>query len=144
MRAALILGAVLLVPALPAAAATVVATRTLAAGTVIAPGDVTLSGPLAAASDAALTEAVVGRQARTAIYEGREVLPGNLTTLTLVERNALVTVTYAAGGLSISTEGRALGRGGAGDSIRVLNVASRATITALINPDGTLSVVTRQ
>lgn len=141
---ALILAGLTCLAAMPATAATVVATRTLAAGTVIAPDDVTLDGTILSATDAAAAEAVIGRQVRIAIYEGRAVEAGNLTSPTLVERNALVTVTYTSAGLSISTEGRALGRGGAGDSIRVLNIASRATITALINPDGTLSVVSRQ
>lgn len=124
----------------PADAASVVAARTLAAGTVIGAGDVLVSTAGEGPADPA---AVIGRQVRTAIYEGRPVTPGNLTTPTLVTRNALVTVTYTRDGLSISTEGRALGQGGAGDVIRVLNIASRATISALINPDGTLSVVTR-
>lgn len=128
----------------PAGAGTLIATRTLPAGTVLAPEDVTLTGNIIEPDDSDRAAAAIGRQARIAIYEGREVLPANLISPTLVERNAIVTVTYASGGLSISTEGRALGRGGAGDTIRVLNLASRVTITAQINPDGTLRVVSRQ
>ncbi|MEM9126779.1 MAG: flagella basal body P-ring formation protein FlgA, partial [Pseudomonadota bacterium] len=42
--------------------------------------------------------------------------------------------------LSITTEGRALGRGAAGDRIRVMNLSSRTTVTGLIRPDGQIEV----
>ncbi|AXC48572.1 flagella basal body P-ring formation protein FlgA [Paracoccus suum] len=122
-------------------AASLTALRTLPAGTVIAEDDLALSP--AAVGGIEDPAAAIGRQARTTIYEGRPLLAANLTNPTLVERNALVTVLYTRDGLSISTEGRALGRGGAGETIRVLNIASRVTLTATVNPDGTLSVVTR-
>ena len=49
-----------------------------------------------------------------AIYAGRPVRPGDLGPPALVERNQLVPLVYQPGGLAISTEGRALGRGGGG------------------------------
>jgi flagellar basal body P-ring formation protein FlgA len=49
---------------------------------------------------------------------------------------------YAAGPLAITTEGRALARGGAGDVIRVLNLSSRNTVTGRVQPDGAVSVGT--
>lgn len=135
----------LAIAGLPAAApAGIVAARTLPAGTVIEAGDISIAAlPDGLADDAADPARIIGRQARTTIYEGRPVQPANLVTPTLVDRNALVTVIYTAGALSISTEGRALGKGGAGDTIPVLNVASRVTLSARINPDGTLTVLPR-
>lgn len=125
-------------------AATVTAIRTLPAGTIIADGDLAVSsGPDNDPANIVDPQAAVGLQARTTIYEGRPIVAANLLKPTLVERNSLVTVTYTSDGLSISTEGRALGRGGAGDTVRVLNIASRVTLNATINPDGTLSVVAR-
>ncbi len=56
----------------------------------------------------------------------------------IIERNQIVTVFYKTGNLRISAEGRALGRGVAGDKIRVMNTASRNTLFARIRPDGSL------
>lgn len=132
--------AVLAAP-LPGAAAAVTARHTLAAGTILVHGDLALDpkaeGDLADPSDA------VGRQLRSIVYEGRPIPMASLVAPVLVDRNQLVVLSYVSGGLTITTEGRALGRGGAGDTIRVLNTASRVTVTATIQPDGTLAVVQR-
>jgi len=54
----------------------------------------------------------------------------------IVERNQIVVIIYTAGGIHITTEGRALERAGPGDLIRVMNLSSRNTITARIGIDG--------
>ncbi|WBU56938.1 flagellar basal body P-ring formation chaperone FlgA [Paracoccus sediminicola] len=114
----------------------IVASRDLPAGTVIGPGDVTLSETVTAGiADPAQA---IGRQARIAIYEGRPVVAGALRDPVLVGRNELVRVHFAAGPLWIETEGRALSEGAEGDVIRVMNLGSRSTISARIQPDGTL------
>ena len=140
-RRLLILAAVLPVSGMAGAAmaGSLAALRTLPAGSMISAGDITfdpaLNGGLAD------TAQVIGKEARVTVYEGRPILASSVIAPTLVDRNQSVSVGYSRGGLSISTEGRALGRGGAGDVIRVLNIASRVTVSARINPDGTLSVV---
>jgi flagella basal body P-ring formation protein FlgA len=58
----------------------------------------------------------------------------------LVDRNQIVALDFRAGGLSIRAEGRALARGGAGDVIRVMNLASRTTVSGRIRPDGVVDV----
>ena len=123
----------------PAGADAVIATRTLRAQTVIAPGDVAqvaadLPGALADPSQA------VGFETRVIIYAGRPVRGADLGPPALVERNQIVPVAYRAGPLTIRTEGRALARGGVGQAIRVMNLASRTTITGLILPDGSVQV----
>jgi flagella basal body P-ring formation protein FlgA len=50
----------------------------------------------------------------------------------LVERNAIVTMEYRKGALTILAEGRALGAGGMDDRVRVMNMSSRTTIEARI------------
>lgn len=133
---------VLLLALLPAAALAddLVALRNLPAGTILAAADVAV----APSTRAGLAPAeAVGRQLRTAVYEGRPILTGQLTTPTLVSRNQLVTLAYENAALRIETEGRALGAGGAGDVIRVMNLSSRATLMARINADGTLTVAQR-
>ncbi|MCQ0969115.1 flagellar basal body P-ring formation chaperone FlgA (plasmid) [Paracoccus sp. TK19116] len=114
------------------------AARTLPAGTVIAPEDLVAE----AGTPAPLAEAVamVGLQTRVTIYEGRRVLPAQLRAPVLVSRNQIVRLIYRAGPLQIEAEGRALGEGAAGDRLRVMNTASRSTIEAQVNPDGTVTV----
>lgn len=133
----------LIVAALPVAAqaGTLTALRTLPAGTVIQAQDVAFDPSARSGLDDPAD--VVGKATRITVYEGRPILASNIVVPTLVDRNETVVIGYSSGGLSIQTEGRALGKGGPGDVIRVLNNASRVTLSARINPDGTLSVLTR-
>lgn len=127
---------------LPAAALAddLIATRHLPAGTILAAGDIAVTlSPHAGLSHAE----ALGKQLRIAVYEGRPISKGQLTTPTLVSRNQLVTLAYENAALRIETEGRALGAGGEGDLIRVMNLSSRATLMARINADGTLTVAQR-
>jgi flagella basal body P-ring formation protein FlgA len=125
--------------AAPAAAESVVATRTIRAKALIAPEDLTL---VSAELPGALNDPAdaIGQEARVAIYAGKPVRPGDLGPPTLVERNQLVTLVYLSGGLAISTEGRALGRGSEGDALRVMNLGSRNTVTGRVGPDGAVYV----
>jgi len=137
MRAGAVLAMCL--TAWPALAESVVATRPIRAQTVLTAEDVTL---VAAQIDGALTDisAVLGQEARVTIYAGRPVRAADLGPPTMVDRNQIVPLTYRTGGLSITTEGRALARGGVGDVIRVMNLASRTTVSGLIGPDGAVVV----
>ncbi|AZL61147.1 flagellar basal body P-ring formation protein FlgA [Tabrizicola piscis] len=130
---------VLALLASPSFAESVVATRTLRPNTVIGPEDLTV---VDASLPGALTDpaAALGLETRVAIYAGRPILPANLGTPTLVQRNQLVTLIYLAGGLAISTDGRALARGSAGETVRVINIASRTTVSGRIGPDGAVYV----
>ena len=125
--------------AAPASAESVVATRTIRAKTLIGAEDLTL---VSAELPGALTDpaAALGQEARVAIYAGKPVRPGDFGPPTLVDRNQLVTLVYVSGGLAISAEGRALGRGAAGEDIRVMNLGSRNTVTGRIGPDGAVYV----
>ena len=125
---------------LAVAADELTAVRTLPAGTLLTAGDVTVT----ASARQGLTPAeALGKQLRVAVYEGRPIAASHLTTPTLVRRNQIITLAYDSPALRIETEGRALAAGGAGEVIRVMNIASRATLTARINPDGTATVAQR-
>ncbi|WP_413785643.1 flagellar basal body P-ring formation chaperone FlgA [Cognatiyoonia sp. IB215182] len=119
----------------PAAADTVVATRTIPAQSVIMDGDVTVSNrdvPGAVSEPAQ----VIGMEARVALFAGRPIRPADIGFPAVVERNEIIPLYFKQGSLMISTEGRALGRGGPGDLIRVMNISSRSTVTARIGADG--------
>lgn len=121
-----------------ALAGAALATRTLPAGTVIAAGDVTLSPD----QDGALHDAsqVIGQQLRVMVYQGRRIDPSFLSAPTLVGRNQIVTIAYEKSALRIEAEGRALSAGSVGQTIRVMNNASRVTVSGRVAPDGTVVV----
>ena len=119
----------------PAAADIVVATRTIRPQSVITAQDIerrdgTVTGAVSSA------DLVVGQEARAAIYPGRPILFAQIGPPAIVERNQILTLVFQEGTLTISTEGRALGRGAAGEMIRVMNLASRNTVTAIVGQDG--------
>ncbi|PUB11777.1 flagellar basal body P-ring formation chaperone FlgA [Yoonia sediminilitoris] len=121
--------------ACPAVADVVVAARTIPAQTLIGPEhlfvrDLNVAGAI---SD---PEAAIGLEARVALYAGRPIRPGDVGPPAVVERNQLITLHYQRNGLMISTDGRALGRAGPGDIIRVMNLSSRSTVSARIGTDG--------
>lgn len=117
----------------------VVATRTLRAQTVIGAEDVTLAAGEVPGALISLGEAI-GQETRTAIYAGRAIRIDDVGPPAVIERNQIVSLVYRRGTLSISAEGRALGRGGVGDSMRAINLASRTTVTGTVAADGTLIV----
>jgi flagellar basal body P-ring formation protein FlgA len=119
----------------PAAADTLLAARTIPAQSIIAAEDLVSSDQVipGSVSDSA---SIIGMETRVALYAGRPIRPGDVGFPAVVERNQIIILTYQRNGLAISTEGRALGRGGPGELIRVMNLNSRATVTARIGVDG--------
>lgn len=129
----------LLVLAAPASADSVVATRVIQPKSRITADDVTM---VAMQIPDALTDAaaVVGQEARVAISPGRAIKAADLVRATLVERNAVVAMSFVIGGLEIVTEGRALARGAEGDVIDIMNLSSRTRLRGRILADGTVTV----
>lgn len=133
----LVLALVIPLPAL--AAESLVATRPIAAGTLLAHADLTtvaalIPGALADPADA------VGKEARRAIPAGRPIRAEDVAAPAVVERNQIVPLRYRMGGLSITTEGRALARGEEGAVIRVMNLGSRSTVSGRVLADGSIQV----
>ena len=117
------------------AAETVVAARTIPAQSLIGPDDLLVRDmTVPGGTDDPLL--LVGMEARVALYAGRPVRPADVGFPAVVDRNQLIPLIYDGGGLLISTEGRALGRAGVGEVIRVMNMQSRTTVSARIGEDG--------
>ena len=129
------LGLILMLCAGPALADTVIAARTIPAQSLIGPDDL-LVQPIDVPGGTDDPLLLIGMEARTALYAGRPVLPADVGFPAVVDRNEIIPIIYDTGGLTISTEGRALGRGGVGEIIRVMNLTSRVTVTAQIGADG--------
>lgn len=125
--------------AAPAAAEMVVPTRPIRAAETIG-ADALAIAPGSHPDAAATLDAVVGQEARTALYPGRPILTAQIGPPAVVERNAAVTLVYASGALQITTEGRALARGAAGERIRVINLASKASLFGTVRADGTVAI----
>lgn len=119
----------------PALADSVLAARTIPAKSIIGPDDVVMRDATVpgAATDPGT---IIGMEAKVALFAGRPIRQGDVSQPAVVERNQLIKLHYQHNGLVISTDARSLGRAGPGDLVRVMNLNSRATITALIGTDG--------
>lgn len=128
-----------LVLAQTAAAEVLVPTRTIRAKEIIGPEDLMLKSAEVPGSFTDPAE-VIGQEARVALYAGRPIRYADIGPPAIVDRNDLVTLFFDNGPLVITTEGRALGRGAAGDVIRVMNLTSRTTVSGQIRPNGSIEV----
>ena len=122
-----------------AAADVVTPRRTLRPGTLITTQDLIIrDGAQAGAFDRIAD--VAGQEARVALYAGRPIPFDAIGPPAIVNRNQIVPLRFRATGLSITTEGRAMERGGVGDRIRIMNLQSRATLFGLVQADGSIKV----
>ncbi|MBB4659631.1 flagellar basal body P-ring formation chaperone FlgA [Parvularcula dongshanensis] len=84
--------------------------------------------------------ALVGRQLTRTVFEGREVVLGDTKMPDLVQRNALVTLVARKGAMRLEAEGRALGAGGEGEEISVMNTATRRVVSGTVLASGLVEV----
>lgn len=117
----------------------VVPTRTIRAKEVITAADLDIK-PQQVPGAVANPETLIGQEARVALYPGRPIRQGDIGPPALVDRNDLVVLVFDRRPLSITAEGRALGRGAVGDRIRVMNLSSRTTVSGFVRPDGQIEV----
>lgn len=108
--------------------------RSLAAGDLIQPEDVVWAPiqshlvPAGAPRDA---DAVIGLSARRTVRAGAAVQSGDLVQPRVIARNDLVTVTYAAQGVTLTVTGRAQRDAARGQPVAVVNLQSGRTIDAV-------------
>ena len=122
-----------------AAAEILVPVRTIRAKEIIGPNDILLKSMNL---DGAISDPaeIVGQEARVALYPGRPIRRGDVGPPAIINRNDIVTLVFSKGALRIMAEGRSLGRGSAGEMIRVMNITSRTTISGRIQSDGSVEV----
>ena len=99
----------------PAMSQTVVAARTIPAQSLIGPEDLAL---------------------RDGTVVGRPIRAADVGFPAVIERNQIVPLRFKRGGVTIATEGRSLGRAGPGETVRIMNLASRSTVSARVGADG--------
>lgn len=117
----------------------VVPTRTIRPATVITTQDLqVIAGERLDVFDRA--EDVAGQEARVALYPGRPIPFDAVGPPALVDRNQIVQLRFSGRGISISTEGRALERGGVGDRVRIMNLNSKSVLYGFVQPDASIVV----
>jgi flagella basal body P-ring formation protein FlgA len=84
---------------------------------------------------------LVGQAARRTLHPGRPVRAADLMPPIVVPKNKVVRMVYEVGALRLTARGRALGDGGAGAMIKVLNVDSKRTVDAIVIDNDTVAVV---
>ena len=85
-------------------------------------------------------EEAVGKEAKVALYPGRPILASQLGAPALVERNAVVRMSYAAGRCGSSPRAARSTGPRAGEPVRVMNLASKQTVTGIVAADGSIEV----
>ena len=122
-----------------ASADVVTPTRTLRPGTLITTADLTIKDTEQPGMFDRISD-VAGQEARVALYAGRAIPFDAIGPPALINRNEIVALHFQSAGLTISTEGRALERGGVGDRVRIMNLSSRATLFGFVQSDGSIKV----
>jgi flagella basal body P-ring formation protein FlgA len=84
---------------------------------------------------------LLGQAARRTLHPGRPVRSADLMPPIVVAKNKVVRMVYEVGALRLAARGRALGDGGAGAMIKVLNVDSKRTVDAIVIDNDTVAVV---
>ncbi len=123
----------------PAWSDTVIATRTIRAQSILTPDDIMVKDVETPGAFTHIDE-VVGQEARVALYAGRPVRLGEVGPPAIINRNQTVTLFFRQGALLIVGEGRALDRAGVGDVIRVMNTASRQTVSGTVSDSGAVRI----
>ncbi|MEZ5684470.1 MAG: flagellar basal body P-ring formation chaperone FlgA [Paracoccaceae bacterium] len=131
--------ALIVLPSL-AQADSVLARRTLRAQTVISAADLQQVSESYAGAISDPAEAI-GLETRVAIYAGAPVSSEALQPPAVISRNQVVDLVFRRGGLLIRTEGRALDRAASGETIRIMNVASKVVLRARVQPNGEAHVL---
>lgn len=100
----------------------------------------------ASPSEVAITSSMTAPSNFTAVEvtraaEGEEnVKAGKQMGTPLVVRNAIVKMEYSIGALRISTVGRAMSPGNVGEVIKIMNLASRTIVPAVVIGPATVEV----
>jgi flagella basal body P-ring formation protein FlgA len=126
-------------PVLAADLRVVVPAHDIARGVTIADSDLAYQMVPTAQSGTVLSmNDLVGMEARRFLHAGETVRGDDVRRPIVVTKGALVTMTFEAPGIVLTATGKAMGEGGVGDSVTVLNPVSFRQITAIVTGPGTV------
>ncbi|KQN90026.1 hypothetical protein ASE95_15020 [Sphingomonas sp. Leaf231] len=118
----------------------------VAAGTTLSVGDFRLreaTDPPSVAGSVLPADAA-GQQATHHLPTGRVVRTSDIRSPQLIRRGDAVSITYRAGGLSITTPGQATSGAAHGQPIRVLALATRRTVDAVVDGPRRVRIINEQ
>ncbi|WP_033921468.1 flagellar basal body P-ring formation chaperone FlgA [Sphingomonas sp. 37zxx] len=130
-------------PAAPAAdmVAVPVLDRAVAKGDLLSAGDfVEQEIPRAQLRAAPPLRDIVGMEASRSLAAGAIVRTSDVIRPQLVRRGEPITILLRNGGLSITTAGRALSNGAAGDFVRIVSLSTNRTLDGVVDGTGTVRV----
>jgi flagellar basal body P-ring formation protein FlgA len=87
-------------------------------------------------------EDLVGMVPRRPLRAGEPIRQADLAKPILVEKNQIVTVIYASGGLTLQMRGRVQGNGSKGDTVRVQNLQSKRIVEGIVTGLAQVSILT--
>jgi flagella basal body P-ring formation protein FlgA len=97
--------------------------------------------PKAEVTGQALTrERAIGMQLRRPMRAGAPIRLADVTKPDLVQRDQNVTIIYQVPGLYLTTRGKAVDNGAEGDTVNVLNVQTKRTLTGIVTGRGQVTV----
>jgi flagella basal body P-ring formation protein FlgA len=106
--------------------------HSLITGQIVQPDDLIWAKTAATPVDAAPSvDAVVGMAARRPLREGDAVLDRDVTAPIVIKAGDTVAVTYADEGVTLTLQGKAMANAAAGESLNILNTASKKLIEAV-------------
>jgi flagella basal body P-ring formation protein FlgA len=119
-----------------------VASHDLLPGEVLDASDVTLAQLPASLTANAISSVddAIGMSVKSGVQAGQAVTPDNLDQPILVRKGAFVLLNLNTPGMVLTAQGVALGAGGNGSLIPVLNPASHAVVQAVITGPGSASI----
>jgi|GEM_PF-6819139 len=83
---------------------------------------------------------MIGQEAKKSLSKHKPIFLRDLGSITIIRRNDNVTMLFQKGTMILQTTGRALEKGGAGDTIKVMNQASKKIISGRITENGDIDV----
>ena len=133
--------ALLATQAAPLGVDTPVLSHTVERGDIVAAGDFTTEArPASQGRGAISAQAAAGMEAARRLSAGAVVRSTDLIAPRLVRRGESVTIYLRSGGLTITTEGRALDSGAARDRVRVVASSTNRTLDAVVEGSGAVRV----
>jgi len=90
--------------------------------------------------EAATRERAVGMQLRRPMRSGTPIRVADIAKPDLVQRDQNVTIIYQVPGLYLTTRGKAIDSGSEGDTVSVLNVQSKRTLSGVVTGRGQVTI----
>ena len=122
-------------------AQTLVYARNISTGEMIEASDLEWSDEAVAGPDAPnKPEQAIGKAARLPLRAGAAVAAHELIAAKVIRRDQMISVDYAADGVSLSLAAKAMGDAAVGDTVQAMNLSSKKVIEAVATGPGHASV----